>query len=133
MKKLTPFTSFTDNHSRELLYSNLSDVLLQQANAFSKTLPESLGARWDGKKLILAYVVDEQLPADHVQYAVDNIDQIATSAYKTVFKGQDEIDLLLMDVRLVFSALFWDGEELSEVEFVYPMNELLFLSTEGQN
>jgi hypothetical protein len=133
MKKQTPFTSFTDSQSRELLYSNLSDILLQQAIAFSKTLPQSLGARWDGKKLILAYVVDDQLPEDEVQYAVDNIDKHATAAYKTIFQGQDEIDLLLMDVRLVFSALFWDGEELKEVEFLYPMNELLFLSSMGHN
>lgn len=130
MKKQTPFTSFTDSQSRELLYSDLSDILLQQANAFSKTLPQSLGARWDGKKLILAYVVDEPLPADHVQYAVDSIDSFAVAAYNTIFRGQDEIDLLLMDVRLVFSALFWDSEKLSEVEFMYPMNELLLLCAE---
>ncbi len=129
MKKQALFTSFTDNQSRELLYPSMSEVLLQQANAFSKTLPQSLGARWEGKKLILAFVVDEQLPADHVQYAVDNIDKYATAAYKAIFQGQDEIDLLLVDVRLAFSALFWDGEELAEVEFVYPMNELLFLSS----
>lgn len=131
MKKQTPFTSFTDSQSRELLYADLSETLLQRANAFSKTLPQPLGARWDGKKLILAYVVDEPLPADQVQYAVDNIDEYALAAYKMVFEGQDEIDLLLMDVRLVFSALFWNGHELSEIEFMYPMNELLLLSNEG--
>jgi hypothetical protein len=129
MKRQPLFASFTDSQSRELLYSSMSETLLQLANTFCKTLPQSLGARWEGKKLILAYVVDEQLPADEVQYAVDNIDKYATAAYKTIFKGQDEIDLLLMDVRLVFSALFWDGEELKEVEFLYPMNELLFLSS----
>ncbi len=36
----------------------------------------------------------------------------AVEAYKEVFAGQDEIDLLLIDARLVFSVLFWDGQDL---------------------
>ena|SRR5690349_2864251 len=110
----------------------LSDQLLRLAEKFSKRLPQSQGARIEGKGLVLTFIVDEKLPADKMQYAEKNIDRYARAAYKEIFSGPDEIDLLLMDARLVFSVLFWDGHELAEQEFVYFMNDLSYLAAQNR-
>jgi hypothetical protein len=109
----------------------LSDQLLRLGENFSKKLPQSQGARIEGKGLVLTFIVDEKLPADKNQYAQTNIDRYAVPAYKEIFSGQDEIDLLLLDARLVFSVLFWDGQALAEEEFVYFMNDLSYLAAKN--
>jgi hypothetical protein len=113
-----------------LLSSHLnSDILLQRAARFAQELPQSLGARSEGKAINLTFIIDEKLPDDKVNYCKENINKYAKQAYKKIFSGQDEIDLLLLDIRLIFSVLFWDGQQLSEVEVTYFMNDLLFLAT----
>lgn len=106
----------------------LSGRLLQRTENLAAKLPQYQGARIEGKRLVLTFIVDEKLPADKIQYGEKNIDAYAIEAYKEVFAGQDEIDLLLIDARLVFSVLFWDGQDLGEVEFIYFMNDLLHLA-----
>jgi len=103
----------------------LSDRLLSRAENFAKRFPQSQGVRIEGKGIVLTFIVDEKLPADKIQYAEKNIDPHAVAAYKEILSGQDEIDLLLIDARLVFSVLFWDGQALAEEEFIYFMNDLL--------
>ena len=106
----------------------ICEILLQRAEAFSKKLPQSQGARREGKAVVLTFIQDKKLPADKNQYRKKIIDKYAKQAYKKIFAGDHEIDLLLMDARLIFSTLFWDGQELSEMEFTYFMNDLLFLA-----
>lgn len=104
-----------------------TNVISKCAEIFAKRLPQSLGARMEGKAVVLSFIVDDEPPADKAEYARQHIDQYAIAAYREIFSGEDEIDLLLMDVRLVFSVLFWDGRGISEVEFVYFIKDLLFL------
>lgn len=106
----------------------LSDRLLSRAETFVKRFPQSQGVRIEGKAVVLTFIVDEKLPADKIRYAEKNIDRHAIAAYKEIFSGQDEVDLLLIDARLVFSVLFWDGQALAEEEFVYFINDLLYLA-----
>ncbi len=106
-----------------------SDILLRRAEIFAERFSQSLGAKKQGRAIILTFITDEKLPFDKEKYGKERIDKYAIQAYKTIFFGQDEIDLLLRDIRLVFSALFWDGQQLLELEFTYFMNDLLFLAT----
>jgi hypothetical protein len=121
------------------MISQLSDsritleALLRRAEVFSKDLPQSQGARKEGKTIILTFIVDKKLPFDTESYRKENIDECAIQAYHKIFSDQDEVDLLLMDIRLVFSVLFWDGQELSEMKFTYRTNDLLFLAANGYN
>ena len=116
--------------TQHLDYSMISH-LLQHAETFAKNLPQSLGARTAGTAIILTFMADATLPADIDKYRKENIDKYAKQAYKKILSGQNEIDLFLMDIRLVFSTLFWDGKEMSEVEFEYCMNDLLLLTNPG--
>lgn len=105
-----------------------TSVIAECAEIFSRRLPQSLGARIDGKSVILTFIVDEAPPEDHAAYASRHLDSYAVAAYREILSGEDEIDLLLMDVRVVFSVLFWDGQEICDVEFTYYIKDLLFLA-----
>ena len=109
------------------------EALLRRAEVFSKSLPQSQGARKEGKTIILTFIVDKKLPFDTERYRKENIDECAIQAYDKIFSGQDEVDLLLLDIRLAFSVLFWDGQELSEMEFTYRTTDLLFLIANSYN
>ena len=100
-----------------------------RAQVFANNLPQSQGARKEGRSFVLTYIVDEKLPFDIQKYRHDHVDRYALQAYHRIFSDHDEIELLLKDVHLVFCVLFWDGQELAEQDFVYSISELLFLSS----
>ena len=103
--------------------------LLMRAQVFANNLPQSQGARKEGRSFVLTYIVDEKLPSDVEKYRHDNVDKYALQAFHRIFSDADEIELLLKDLRLVFTVLFWDGQELAEQEFVYSISELLLLKS----
>lgn len=120
MKKLStlPFFAATSR----------TDTWLPKAEIFASHLPQSQGARRDGRNIILTYIVDGKRPADQVSYAEQHIDAHAVAAFRQIFEGADEAELLMKDIRLTFTVLFWDGQALSDIEFTYYMSDLLFLS-----
>lgn len=100
-----------------------------RAQVFANNLPQSQGARQEGKSFVLTYLVDEKSPSDIEQYRHDHVDKYARQAFQRIFVDHDEIELLLKDFRLVFNVLFWDGQELVEMQFAYSISELLFMGS----
>ena len=114
------------NRLSELLLT--TPVIARCADIFAKRLPQSMGARMENKSVVLSFIVDDTAPTDRDVYGRRHIDPYAIAAFREIFSGEDEIDLLLLDIRLVFSVLFWDGSQITGVEFNYYMTDLIYLA-----
>lgn|SRR5690606_10533796 len=112
----------------QTLTTHLREVrqqIFQKAEQFVESLPQSLDFRKEGKHLFFTFVRDEKPPVNQLLFRRQVLDHLAGNAWSEIFSGFEESDLVLLDLSLVFSILFWNNKELLEIEFLYDINDLL--------
>jgi hypothetical protein len=104
----------------------IPDNLLFRAQTFANELPESQGVQREKNKLVFTYIINEQVPTDSAKYRNENVNRYAVKAYEKIFYDQDKIDLLFKGIKIVFVVLFFDGNNITDIEFTYFINDELF-------